>query len=148
MSLKDFEAGVDSTLEEISNNLEEGIEALEQIEDEDLDQAEPETIAQLVKVIKEIESKAEDTRKEEVEPVLSEHVEVGDSFEGLSRVSNSRTFVQSPTQIVTERLEEAGADPMEAMDLDPKKLEEVAEEVGINPDEFLAENTYSYFRRE
>lgn len=147
MATNKYAAGTEVKLSEISEDLDDALETIDNLEEVNTEEATAETLADIDKKLKELENVVEEARKDHVESELAEHVEVGDSINGLTRRSGSRTFVQAPTQIVTEKLEGAGADPMEAMDLDAKKLEEVAQEAGIDPSEFLGTNEYTYFRR-
>lgn len=117
---------------------------LNQAEGYDTDTASPETLADYVDALKELESVAEQARKDVFEPALDDHIKVGESVGNLTRHTGTRRYVTDNAKAFDEILE-AGLDPREYAKVNVGDLEDA---LGGRARELLGEQEYSYYRRQ
>lgn len=136
---------INQILEDV-DALEDAAALAEEIVEADLSEASDDELAGLVATLKQLEDVAESARKKGVEDELAERVEIGETVGSVTRVQGHSKYV-TDEEAAINCLREAGADPMEAMEVKAQLLANIAEEVGLDPDDFIGRSAYSYFRR-
>jgi len=131
---------------QIPEAFEDAAAQAEAILEADLSEASDDELADLVATLKQLEDVAESARKESVEDELAERVEIGETVGPVTHVEGHSKYVADEGAAIN-CLREAGADPMEAMEVKARLLADVAEDAGLDPDEFIGRSAYSYFRR-
>ena len=119
---------------------------LEQAEGVDADAIPADRLAEIVGVLKRLESAAEDARKEVFEPVLKSHVDVDEEIGDLVRRRGTRTWIADDAAAF-EAIEDAGGDPMAVASVDRSAFEDAADALGVDVAEHLGNTEYTYFRR-
>lgn len=119
---------------------------LEQAEVFDAESAASETLAEYAAALKALKDAAEEARKDVFEAELDERTDINDEIGPLTKRRGSNKSI-SDEQAAIDALEAAGADPTQAMALKRTKFEDLAEAVGVDPDEYVDTYEYSYFRR-
>lgn len=133
----------DLSAEEIAQFADE----LREAEAVDFDEMGNHELAAYVDAIKRLEDAAEEARKEFFEPALDDRVGVGQGIGNLRRVQRTNRFVTDDMAAI-EAIEDAGGDPMSVASVKASDFRDVAKSLGINPDEYLGETEYTYYRRE
>lgn len=143
----EIQANITETADEEDGELTDDVKALtkalERLVPSDVSGLSDEDLGRLAGAIKELESVAEDARKEVAEAELSERVDVGSRAGPVSRHRGSRSYVTDDAGAFDAVLE-AGHDPREVASVKASVLQDV---LGSEADEFLGESEYTYFRR-
>lgn len=105
-----------------------------------------ERLAEWVAALKELESAAEDVRKDVFEDELDDRTDVDDEIGDLVKRQGHNKYLFDEDDAV-EAIEAAGGDPRQVMSVKASSFVEVANALGVDPDEHVGRAEYEYFRR-
>ena len=135
----------DAALDVAADRLNDALEAVEELDESDVHGASEETLARLLGALKKAESEAEDARKDVVEPEADRRTDVGDSLGPFSRIEGSRNYVADGDGAL-KVIEAHGEDPLDVCKPKMSAVRDMLNELGIDPDAYLGETKYTYYR--
>lgn len=116
---------------------------LERAPDVAFDEWPSDHLAEFVAAAKRLENAVEDARKDHAEAELADRIDEGESVGPVRKQSGASTYVED-AEGAFAAVSEAGEDPLAVADV---KVSALRDTLGDDADEYLGENSYSYFRR-
>jgi hypothetical protein len=120
--------------------------SLEQAEAAPTDELTKRALADYVAALKRLEDAVEDARKDVFEPALDERASPGERVGNLNHATGSNRYVADEDGAI-EALRAHDVDPMDVASLKASDAADLLELVGEDPDEYVEESEYDYWRR-
>jgi len=127
--------------------LQDAAEYVEALIDFGVDTDDAKALVKMRNALIRLENKAQEARKQIIEPALDEKIDVGDNVAGVTRTQTERPVVTDNTAALN-MLEDAGVDPGEVIQVNPRQFIEAIDEADNNPSAVIDHEEYTYYRRE
>jgi len=127
--------------------LQDAAEYVEALIDFGVDTDDAKALVKMRNALIRLENKAQEARKQIIEPELDEKIDVGANVAGVTRTQTERPVVTDNTAALN-MLEDAGTDPGEVIQVNPRQFIEAIDEADNNPSAVIDHEEYTYYRRE
>lgn len=120
---------------------------IEAVANHGIDTSNVKALVKMRNALIDLEKKAEEARKQVIEPALDDQMDVGDNVDGVQKVgAEQRTVTDNAAAL--EMLEDAGADPAEVLKIHPKQFVDAVDGTEVDPSAIIDREEYTFYRRD